>query len=103
MRGGTPDHCYDTTDPVGKKVHDLTLNTFMDDITKTTSFSAGATAEEIELQLNGNTESLTETIATVGWALNPGKTNHLLCLMGTGKMATTRGLRSSKKNSRGRR
>ena len=68
----------------------------MDDITKTTSFSAGAAAEEIELQLNGNTESLTETIATGGWALNPGKTNHLLVLLGQGKVAATRAMRQSK-------
>ena len=68
----------------------------MDDITKTTTYAAGATAEEIEMQLNGNTESLTEAIAAGGWALNPGKTNHLLILLGHGKIAATRALRKSK-------
>ena len=68
----------------------------MDDITKTTTYAEGVTAGEIESQLNGNTEALTETIAVGGWALNPGKTNHLLVLQGEGRTSTIRTLRTSK-------
>ena len=68
----------------------------MDDITKTTTFCAGASAREIEQKLNNNTAALTETIAVGGWALNPWKTNHLLVLVGQGKILATRALRNSK-------
>ena len=53
-------------------------------------------AGDIEQKLNSNTEALTETIAKGGWALNPWKTNHLLVLVGQGKVNATRALRKSK-------
>ena len=61
MRGDVFAQFHDTVDPIGQATHDLTLNTFMDDITKTTTFCAGTSAEDIEQKLNKNTHALTET------------------------------------------
>eukprot|EP00959_Pyramimonas_sp_CCMP1952_P366422 7674449-Pyramimonas_sp.AAC.1 len=77
-------------------MHDLSLNTFMDDITKTHTFLPNTAAADIISHLNGVTTRLEAKLAKGNWCLNPQKTNHLLHIRGEGCFGTTRLLRKSK-------
>eukprot|EP00959_Pyramimonas_sp_CCMP1952_P218251 4565179-Pyramimonas_sp.AAC.1 len=58
---------HDTVNPITGTKHDLALNSFMDDITRTHTVIQGASTAHVTEQLNGATGRLEARIGRGGW------------------------------------